>query len=382
MRYVLCLAVLFGMLATTSAHAVDGVTDNEVVIGISNAQEGPARLLGTELSRGAAACFRQVEARGGIFGRSVVVVQYDDGYEPEQCLFNTKKLLNEGKVFALFGYVGTPTSKAVLPLVTRQRVPFFFPFTGAGFLRDVSIAPTVFNLRGTYDMETQAMVDYLSKQGKKRIAIFYQDDSFGRAGLAGAQRALKKQNMNLVAEGTYPRNTTAVNRGLLAILKAQPEAVIMIGVYQPCAEFIKRARKLGLNNTTFLNISFVGSNALAAALGPDGDGVLVTQVVPFPWNTKIPAVRTYQAAMRQEDPAFQPSFVTFEGYLDAMLLVEILRRSGRDLTRERAIRAAEDLESLDLVLDSEVGFTAFNHQGLKKVYMSMIKNGGFVEAVP
>lgn len=379
MRYAHYAAFILFCLFSAQAFAEEGVSETEIVIGVSNAQEGPSKLLGEGISKGALAYFNQVTARGGVFGRRLRVVQYDDGYEPERCLANAKQLLAVDKAFVLFGFVGTPTSKAVTPLATRSKTPFLFPFTGAAFLRDLNECPTVFNLRGTYDMETRAMVEHLVKQGKKRIAIFYQDDSYGVAGLNGTVKAMKAHGLGLVGEGTYQRNTTAVNRALLSIVQAKPEAVIMIGAYLPCAEFIKRARKLGLDNAVFLNISFVGSNALAAALGAEGEGVLVTQVVPFLRARELPAVREYLQALKQEFPEEEPGFVSFEGFLDAKLLVEALRRSGRELTRERFTRALEEMQSVDLGIGEEVGFSSFDHQGLKKVFLTKITSNGFSE---
>jgi ABC-type branched-subunit amino acid transport system substrate-binding protein len=382
MRYAQYVVFVIFCFVSAQAFAEEGVNETEIVIGVSNAQEGPSKLLGDGISKGAFAYFRQLAARGGVFGRRVRMVQYDDGYEPERCLSNAKQLLDVDKAFVLFGFVGTPTCKAVVPLATRRKAPFLFPFTGAAFLRDLNEAPTVYNLRGDYDMETRAMVEHLVKQGKKRIAIFYQDDSYGAAGLHGTLKALKAHGLSLVGEGAYQRNTTAVNRALLSILKAKPEAVIMIGAYLPCAEFIKRARKLGLEHAVFINISFVGSNALAAALGPEGEGTLVTQVVPFPWNKELPAVREYHAALGQAYPEEEPGFVSFEGYLDAKLLVEGLRRVGHDLTRERFLRALEEMQSVDLGIGEEVGFSPFDHQGLKKVFLTKITRNGFSEVAP
>jgi len=286
--------------------------------------------------------------------------------------------LHQDKAFLLFNYVGTPTTKAVLDIVTREQVPFFFPFTGAAFLRDTANAPTVFNLRASYDMETRSLVEYLLRKGRRRIAIFYQDDSYGRAGLQGVKAALSERNLSLVAEGVYLRNTTAVNQGLLTIRKANPEAVIMIGTYKPCAEFIKRARRLGMNDVDFLNISFVGSEALARELGSDGEGVIVSQVVPLPWNVDIAGVRDYQQALKRSFPDDQPGFVSLEGYLNARLLVEILRRSGDPMTRRSVIEAAENLNDVDIGLGEPVSFSALDHQGLDKVYLTRITGGKFV----
>ena len=213
--------------------------------------------------------FNEANATGGVNGRRLELVSYDDGYEPEKAIANTKRLIDENGVFALVGEVGTPTSNAAQPIATEAGVPFIGPFTGAAFLRNPSLG-NVINIRGSYDQETEAWIEHLTTDlGVSRIAILYQDDTFGRAGLSGVSKAMEKRGMKLVAEGTYERNTTAVKTALLAIRKADPEAVVMVGAYKPCAEFIKLAHRLKLN-AVFVNISFVGANALAKELGEDG----------------------------------------------------------------------------------------------------------------
>ncbi len=375
---LLLLCMLAFVFCAAGARAENEQTDNAILIGIANVQDGPAQFLGVELNRGARACFNAVNESGGIAGRHLTIMSLNDGYEPDRCIEATRRLLHQDKAFLLFNYVGTPTTKAVLDIVTREQVPFFFPFTGAAFLRDTANAPTVFNLRASYDMETRSLVEYLLRKGRRRIAIFYQDDSYGRAGLQGVKAALSERNLSLVAEGVYLRNTTAVNQGLLTIRKANPEAVIMIGTYKPCAEFIKRARRLGMNDVDFLNISFVGSEALARELGSDGEGVIVSQVVPLPWNVDIAGVRDYQQALKRSFPDDQPGFVSLEGYLNARLLVEILRRSGDPMTRRSVIEAAENLNDVDIGLGEPVSFSALDHQGLDKVYLTRITGGKFV----
>ncbi len=374
----LLVTLLFALLFHGPVRAEDGVSPNEILIGVSNVQNGPAGILGKELLKGAQGYFSYINDNGGIFGRKIQVVQLDDGYEPNACIDNTKKLLNGPKVFLLFGYVGTPTVKAVLPLVNKRAVPFFFPFTGAQFLRNVQEAPTTFNLRASYERETQAMVAHLATIGKKRLAVFFQDDSYGHNGLYGVEYALKNYpSIKLVAKSCYKRNTTAVNHALIAISKAKPDAVILVGTYKPCAAFIKRALELGLRDVTFMNISFVGSRALAEELGNAGEGVLVTQVVPLPWDETIPAVAEYRRRMLISDPLFQPGFVSLEGFLDAKLLVRLLQMTGPDLTREKLLHTARNAYDIDIGLDEKISFTPLNNQGFKQVYLTRITNSRF-----
>jgi len=272
---------LFILCLTAFARAEPGVFEDKIVFGQSAAFKGPAAALGLGMRQGILAAFAEANAAGGVNGRKLELVSYNDSYEPNKAIDNTKRLLQEDQVFALIGEVGTPTSKAAQPIATDAGVPFIGPFTGAEFLRN-PYKRTVINVRASYYQETEAMVERLVQDlGVSRIAILYQDDSYGRAGLAGVRLALDKRGMDLVAEGTYKRNTIAVKRAVLSIRKGDPEAVIMIGAYKPCAEFIRLAKKVGLK-TKFLNVSFVGSKALAKDLGAAGEGVIVTQVVPFP----------------------------------------------------------------------------------------------------
>src|SRR3990172_4750330 len=289
-RLLLSLVTAMGILhAIPAANADPGVFADKIVFGQAAALEGPAAALGKDMRVGILAAFQEANKAGGVNGRKLELISKDDGYEPNKSIEVTKKLLDEDKVFALLGPVGTPTSSATQPIAAEAGVPFIGPFTGAEFLRN-PFKPNVVNVRASYFQETEAMVERLTKdRNATRIAILYQDDGFGRAGLAGVQKALEKRNMKLVAEGTFERNTVAVKAALLEIRKGNPEAVIMVGPYKPCAQFIKLARQVKMD-AQFINISFVGSNALAKELGNAGGGVVVTQVVPFPEDASIPAV--------------------------------------------------------------------------------------------
>ena len=305
-------ALTFALGASWTAQAELGVSADTILFGQSAALDGPASALGTGMRTGLLAAFAETNHNGGVKGRKLELKSYDDGYEPERAIAHTIRLINEDKVFALIGEVGTPTSKAVQPIATKAAVPFIGPFTGAGFLRNPDLGNVV-NFRGSYDQETEAWIKHLTEDLKyDRIAILYQDDSFGRVGLSGVQKALKKRGLKLVAEGTYKRNTTAVKSALLSIRKGKPQAVVMVGAYKPIAEFIKLAGKTKLK-ATFVNISFVGSKALAKELGAQGAGVVITQVVPFPWDTSIPLVKQYHEALKAHDANAEPGFVSLEG---------------------------------------------------------------------
>jgi ABC-type branched-subunit amino acid transport system substrate-binding protein len=307
------------------------------------------------------------------------MVTYDDGYEPDRAIENTLKLIDQDQVFALIGEVGTPTSKAAHPIAKKKSVPFVGPFTGAGFLRDPKNANVV-NVRATYDQETEAWIKHLTEDlGKTKIAILYQDDGFGRVGLSGVKKALKKRNLTLVAEGTYKRNTTAVKSALLKIRKAKPEAIVMVGAYKPIAAFIKLARKAKMN-VPFVTISFVGSKALAKELGDQGKGVVVTQVVPFPEDTSIPLVARYHKALKAMNPKAEPGFVSLEGYMVGRLTIMALEIAGKDVTRKSFLETVTSTGTFDLG-GVTLKYGAGDSQGMDEVYLTIIGENGQFKSV-
>jgi branched-chain amino acid transport system substrate-binding protein len=321
-----------------AAIAEDGVNAGKIVFGQVAALTGPAQDLGQGMRQGIMAAFDDANRSGGISGRTLDLISRDDGYEPEKTVPATKAILEDDKIFALVGGVGTPTSKAGQPLATEAKVPFIGPFTGAEFLRN-PYNRYVVNVRASYFQETEAWIDHLTKDlGISKIAILYQDDAFGLAGLEGVQRAMAKRNMTLVASGAFKRNTTAVKSALLDIMKAEPEAVVTVAPYKPVAEFIKLAHQVKMN-AVFVAISFVGSDSLAKELGSEGAGVIVSQVVPFPWDEKLPVVASYQRALVAADASAKPGFVSLEGYLVGRLMVDALKRVKGEPTREGLLDA-------------------------------------------
>ena len=372
-------STLFILHLTAFARAEPGVFDDRIVFGQSAAFEGPAAALGLGMRQGILAAFAEANTAGGVNGRKLELVTYDDGYEPEKAIANTNKLMNEDKVFALIGEVGTPTSKAVQPIATEAQVPFIGPFTGAGFLRSPDLG-NVINVRASYDQETEAWVEHLTGDlGIKRIAILYQDDSFGRAGLSGLMKALNKRGMELAAEGTYQRNTTAVKTALLSIRKAKPEAVVMVGAYKPCAAFIKLAHRVKME-AVFVNISFVGSNALAKELGEFGEGVVVTQVVPLPTDTSLPLVAQYHAALKAVDPKAEPGFVSLEGYMVGKLVIQALEKTGDLVTRAGLLAAIREVGTFDLG-GVTLSYGPNDNQGMDKVFLTVIQADGSYKQV-
>jgi len=381
-RGIAVVAILgFGAISLMdiAAHAEPGVFDDRILFGQSAAFEGPAAALGLGMREGILASFSEANAAGGVDGRRLELVSYDDGYEPEKAIANTQRLINENGVFALVGEVGTPTSNAAQPIATEAGVPFIGPFTGAAFLRNPSLG-NVINIRGSYDQETEAWIEHLTTDlGVSRIAILYQDDSFGRAGLSGVSKAMEKRGMKLVAEGTFERNTTAVKTALLAIRKAGPEAVVMVGSYKPCAEFIKLAHRLKLD-AVFVNISFVGANALAKELGEDGKGVVVTQVVPFPGDMSIPLVARYQKALKAANPDAQIGFVSLEGYMVGRLIIEALGKVKGPVTRAGLLSTIKEVGTFDLG-GITLSYGPDDNQGMDQVFLTVIRADGSFKPV-
>ncbi len=363
--------------AQQGGSATEGVYADSIVFGQSAALDGPAGELGRNMNLGIRAAFEEANREGGVHGRLLRLRARDDGYEPEQAIVNTRELIALG-VFGLIGAVGTPTSNAAEPVARDDAVPYIGAFTGAGLLRQPDQRHVV-NLRASYDQETEEMVERLVEDlGFRRIAVFYQDDSYGQAGLNGVRSAMDSRNMELVSEAAYMRNTLAVKRGLLDIREGNPQAVIIIGAYAPVAHFIRWARKIGLD-AVFVNISFVGSSALLDDLGRAGDGVVVTQVVPFPGDTSIPAVARYQAALREVDRSATPGFVSLEGYLAGRLVVETLRAgdAATPPTRASFLRTLNDSGPIDLG-GFVVEYAEEDNQGSDLVFLTVIRGGRFV----
>ena len=352
----------------------EGVFADSIVFGQSAAFTGPTLELGSNMRLGILAAFEEANRRGGIHGRLLRLRSRDDGYEPEAASDNTHAFINEG-VFGLVGAVGTPTSTAAEPVASAAEVPYIGPFTGAEFLREDR--DFVVNLRASYFQETEEMVERLTSDlGFTRFAVLYQDDNYGNAGLTGVRLALGRRDMMLVSEGEYVRNTTAVKRALLEIREGNPQAVIIIGAYQPAATFIKWARRIGMS-AVFVNISFVGSNALLSELGAAGEDVVVTQVVPFPGDTSTPVVARYHEALEVVDADADPGFVSLEGYLAGRLIAEGLERTGPEPSRGRFLEALREAGPIDLG-GFVVEYGDRDNQGSDRVFLTRIRSGRFL----
>ncbi|MDP2848465.1 MAG: ABC transporter substrate-binding protein [Humidesulfovibrio sp.] len=375
-------------LETAVEQGSFGVTDDLITLGSSLALSGHASYLGTQTLRGALCYLNHVNDQGGVHGRKLKLVSYDDSYDPPRCLANTQRLIIEDQVFALFCYVGTPTTVKILPLLEDARIPLLGMFTGANALRE-PFSRYIINIRASYYQETAAAVRHLVNDlGLKRIAVFYQYDAYGFDGLTGTELALKEFNLAPVARGSYVRGTLDVEEGLTKIEDSRAEAVVMIGTYDPCARFIQLAQNNGFS-PIFYTVSFVGAEELARRLGPEsGPVVVMSQVVPPTEGADARkfsgGAQEYVELLAKYFPDEKPNSVGLEGYYNARILVEGLRRAGRNLTREGFITAIESVRDYELGPGQTVNFGPENHQGMERVYFTRLKGGRFtlVESWP
>jgi len=373
MRLAFCSISFFSI----SSSAEDGIDSERILFGQSAALTGPAQALGNGMRDGLLAAFQRVNQQGGVSGRKLELLSYDDGYEPNLAAANAEQLIVEDRVFALIGSVDTPTARSILPVIKPQQIPLIGPFTGAAFLRQPN---HVINLRANYAQETERWIEYLvDQQGLSRIALFYQDDSFGQAGLKGITKALRKRQLRLVARDSYARNLTAVHAGLFKIRKAHPQAIAIVGSYRPAAEFIRLAHSMNVD-TQFINISFVGTQALADELGDKRAGIMVTQVMPSPWDLSLPLVASYQRDLAASNSDAKPNYVSLEGYLAGRLAIAVLTELPVNITREAFIEHIYDTGEFEID-GLALSFGPSDNQGSDKVYLTRIQADGSIQAV-
>ncbi|MEA5421683.1 ABC transporter substrate-binding protein [Synechococcus sp. CCY9202] len=339
-------------MATAAAARISGAPGSaasapELVLGQSAPFSGPSAQLGQEYRLGAQAWFAEVNRRGGIHGRRIRLVSHDDRYEPELTRRNTDRLIQQDRVLALFGYVGTPTVKAVLPTVEREHIPLVAPLTGAMLLREPR-RPLVFNLRASYQAELDQIVAALVRAGRHRIAVLHQNDAFGDDGLAATRRALQRHGLQPVATAGVERNSSATKAAARTLQAANPSGVVIISSYPGAAAISRDLLTLG-SKAQLMTVSFVGSRALQQAL-PDGQstGIGISQVVPFPWNRRIPVVAEYQRLMQRQATEPQYGFTSLEGFLAARLISEGLQRAGPIPSRKGLTQALESMGRVDL----------------------------------
>lgn len=369
----LALCAFASLLPPATAMAQAGLTGSTILIGQSAALSGPAAELGNELRAGALAYFEQVNKRGGVHGRRIVLETLDDVYQPELAAANYRKLIEQRGAFALFGCIGAATCAAALPVISEAKVPFVGPANGNQVLR-TPFNRYLFNVRAGFGDEAEHIVEYLTTVGMTRVAVFHPNHAPGRAALASTEAALKRRNLAVAASGTYPNEYTPdVEAGAKAIAKVEPQAVIFFGPYKVAARLVLEMKKLG-QQPQFMTLSVVGPKALAAELGEAGRGVGISQVVPYPWVTLSSVVKEYHESFVREGKGI-PSFTSLEGFISAKVLVEGLRRAGPQPTREKFIDAMESISDFD-VGGLKVSYSPTSRDGSKYVDITVIGKDG------
>jgi len=382
-NYVMGLSVLFGGLFAAcmplQAQNTPGVTENEILIGSCSALEGPSHFLGTETVTGARAYFATINDAGGVDGRKLKLISYDDSYDPaktEAC-FNR---LMEQKVFALGFFVGTPTAVKYIPMAESNKIPVVGLFTGAQTLY-TPLRHWVVNVRASYFDETREQIDGMwGTLGYKKIGVIYPEDAFGAAVLEGVKAALKAHGAEPVAVGSYQRQTAQVGGAIDTVKAANPDAVVVVGPSNTVAPILKQSHAKGWK-PLFLTVSFVGTDELIREAGPDVEGMVITQVVPPYYLTDFKTVALYRRTLAKYFPSAQPNFVSLEGFVDAMVLVEGLKKAGKDLTREGLIRGIESIHEFDLGLGPQLklNYSSKEHKGFDHVLPTVVRGG---RAVP
>lgn len=362
-------------MAISSAPAqTPGVTANSILIGSCSALDGPARFLGNETVKGATTYLHYINDQGGVFGRKVQLLAFDDGYDPEKAPACFKRMTKEG-VFALGFFVGTPTAKVYVPMAQYEKIPVVGLFTGAQMLYE-PLKHYIINVRASYYDETREQVDKLWESNRRRVGVLYQNDAFGMTVLEGVKLALRKHNSIPVTLGTFERNTLDVDAGLKDVMAARPQAVVVVGPYAPVAAIVKKAHAAGWR-PRFLTVSFVGTEEFIKEAGPNAEGTIITQVVPPYDRTDYPTVALYRENLTKYYPDAMPSFVSLEGFVDAMVLVEGLKRAGKDLTREKLISAIESIHKMNLGMGSKLllDYGPNDHKGFDSVYATVVRDG-------
>jgi branched-chain amino acid transport system substrate-binding protein len=382
-KYVLGLSVLLGCLFAASsplqAQTTVGVTDREILIGSCSALEGPSHFLGTETVTGAKAYFSMINDAGGVDGRKLKLIAYDDSYDPAKTEACFNRLMDQ-KVFALGFFVGTPTAVKYIPMAESNKIPLVGLFTGAQTLY-VPLRHWVVNVRASYFDETREQIDGLwGTLGYKKIGVIYPEDAFGAAVLDGVKAALKVHGAEPIAVASYQRQTAQVGGAIDTVKAANPDAVVVVGPSNTVAPILKQSHAKGWK-PLFLTVSFVGTDELIMEAGPDADGTVITQVVPPYYLTDFKTVALYRRELTKYFPGAQPNFVSLEGFVDAMVLVEGLKRAAKDLTREGLIRGIESIHDFDMGLGPllKLDYSAKDHKGFDHVLPTVIRGG---RAVP
>ena len=374
LRTAVRLVVILGVVISSASAQTPGVTKNSILVGSCSALDGPARFLGNQTVLGATTYLHSVNDEGGIFGRKVQLLAFDDGYDPDKAPACFRRMTKEG-VFALGFFVGTPTAKVYVPMAEQEKIPVVGLFTGAQMLYE-PLKHYVINVRASYYDETREQIEKLWSIDERKIGVLYQDDAFGKAVLDGVKLALQKHNSSPAALGTFARNTLDVDQGLKTVMAARPQAVVVVGPYSPVAAIVKKAHAAGWR-PQFLTVSFVGTEEFIKEAGADAEGTIITQVVPPYDRMDYPTVDLYRKNLAKYYPDSPPSFVSLEGFVDAMVLVEGLKRAGKDPTREKFISGVESIHEMNVGLGSKLilAYGPADHKGFDNVYPTIVKGG-------
>ncbi len=378
-RVALLLFVSSFILVPLASAQTPGVSEKEILIGSCSALEGPSRFLGTETVTGASAYFSMTNDAGGVDGRKLRLISHDDSYDATKTQECFDKLIAE-KVFALGFFVGTPTAVKYLPMAESHKIPLVGLFTGAQTLY-VPLRHWVVNVRASYFDETREQMDGVwNTLGFRKVGVIYPEDAFGTAVLEGVKEALAAHNSSPVALGKYQRQTADVNGAIDTVRAAQPQAVVLVGPSNTVAPILKQAHAKGWQ-PLFLTVSFVGTDELIKEAGQDAEGAVITQVVPPYYLTDLKTVALYRRELGKYFPTAQPNFVSLEGFVDAMVLVEGLKHAGKDLTREGLIHGIETIHESDAGLGPQLKLTygPNDHKGFDHVLPTVIRGG---RAVP
>ncbi|EXI79344.1 MAG: leucine ABC transporter subunit substrate-binding protein LivK [Candidatus Accumulibacter appositus] len=372
-KALLCaLLSCFGCVAAGEA----GVTANGILIGMTAPFSGPNGAYGLDMKRVIQTYFRQINEGGGINGRMLSLRVLDDGYETERAVANTKALINTEKVFALLAsYGSSATTAAMNEAFGVARVPLVGAISGADSIRqlpkDNPNNRYMFNVRASYANETEALVKHLVSLGIENIAVLYQNDGFGKSGLEGVVGALDKHQLTPTAVATVERNSVDVAQAVQQIVRVNPQAVIMVTLYKPTAAFVRAMRKAD-QLPQFMTLSPVGAELLVQELGEAARGIGISQVMPSPWSDTTPLAHEYQKLI---GPQAKPSYYGFEAYAMAKVLVEAIRKAGKELTREGLVSALESMHNLDLG-GYRVSYSANDRRGSRYVDLTVIGPGG------
>lgn len=377
----LCLVCILINGAALPAHgqSAPGVSEGEILIGSCSALEGPSHFLGVETVTGAKGYFNLINDEGGVDGRKLKLISADDSYDPAKTQACFDHLMSE-KVFALGFFVGTPTAVKYVPMAETAKIPLVGLFTGAQTLY-VPLRHWIVNVRASYFDETREQVDGLWKTlGYKKVGVIYPEDAFGTTVLEGVKAALKERGAEPAAVASYQRQTTHVGGAIDTVRAVNPDAVVVVGPANTVAPILKQAHAKGWK-PLFLTVSFVGTDELISEAGPDAEGVVITQVVPPYYMTELKFVALYRRALGKYFPSEQPNFVSLEGFVDAMVLAEGLKRAGKDLTREGLIHAIESIHDQDSGLGPQLklNYSAKEHKGFDHVLPTVVRGG---RAVP